>query len=770
MVIFIVFIATLIMSLILHPAAIRLSRYMNLLDNPDRDRIHKYPTPVLGGVAMCLSMLAVMIIARISGFYEWTRVSDGLLVGGGLIALVGFIDDRFGMNPSIKLAGQFIAAFMFVIFTEATIGLFHPLIEFGILIFGLVAMMNAFNILDNMDGVTGGMSFAIGLSFLAVFILSGDMNAAVILASVLGAIGGFLRYNLPRARIFMGDAGAMFLGFLFGAFAIIYLLNNKSYYLLTAPFLILSYPIFDISLVSLARMREKRSLSVAAPDSSPYRFVRWIFSTRDAFLAVFVINLIMGALGVATYLLKTNQISVILIFVAGLMLSVLGVHLYRNILYFIERTAFFIVDMLSINIAFYFLYALKYKWSLAYYEIYIPFLDMLAPAVWISLFWLLLFSVMGIYEIRPNRFFSDYVKMLVKVVAFGIVAFLAAVFLLEGEIEISLMPLLVYALCLILFNIVFKYISFLIARWLSNKPFKRPRVALLINGFENNLDDLTKIARQRFSLMGFIGSPTLNLKEKNLDYLGESISLNKIIKDNRLEKIILVWPKDNFDNFMQLMQSHFFLENEFLIMGNPPPPYEGFKVIKLYRSGLVKISVEILRTWEWMTKRALDVSLSVLLMILTSPVFLIMYIVSKLKNQPFLEPVEFYGRDGMPNNAYAFHSSNSIGYRNRSVVRLGLPSLISVIKGNLSLVGVLPLTPDKAKTDNEKLNGFWRRGLIKPGIWGPSHFADDENYFEKELRYMKNMSIFNDIYWIIIGPLRNIFAPRKREDVRSEVY
>jgi lipopolysaccharide/colanic/teichoic acid biosynthesis glycosyltransferase len=99
-----------------------------------------------------------------------------------------------------------------------------------------------------------------------------------------------------------------------------------------------------------------------------------------------------------------------------------------------------------------------------------------------------------------------------------------------------------------------------------------------------------------------------------------------------------------------------------------------------------------------------------------------------------------------------------------------LPSLITVLKGDLSLVGTVPLTPDEAKAQERKLAGFWRRNLIKPGIWGPAHFHDESSYFDYELKYMKHMSILTDIYWILVGPLRCMFAMGKRKNVGSEIY
>ena len=767
---FLIFIISFLLSLLLHPVAIWVSNNYNIFDNPYRDHIHEKPTPVLGGTAICLSIIIAIIVARAAGFFEWDRVADGLLVGGGLIALVGFIDDRFGMNPTIKLTGQIISGGMFVIFTQASIGIFHPFVEFGALIFGLVVMMNAFNILDNMDGITGSMSFAAGLSFFAVAILSKDHNMAILAAALVGALIGFLKYNLPKAKIFMGDSGAMFLGFILGAFAIMYMMHNKSYYLMTTPFLILSYPIFDIALVSLSRIREKRSLAVAAPDSSPYRFTRWVFSTNNAFVGVFVINLIMGIFGVATYMLKENQLSVLLIFISGLSLSVLGVHLYRNFLFFLERTMFIIIDMLSINIAFYFLYSLKYSWCVFPYEVFIPYSEMFAPAVWISLFWVLLFSVMGIYEIRPDRRFFDYMLSLFKVIGLGVAVFVAAIVFLEGDVVISIWPVLLYVSVLLVVNCIFRYISFLIIRWLFNRPDKKPRVAIYIKDINSELNELLDLVKQRFQVIGYFCSENSGEKYDSLMYLGDENKLNEIIRSQRLEKIILVWPDDNYDDFTPILSSYFYLEYQFLLMGEPSAPFDGFKTIKLYRPGFIRLSMELLRTWEWGVKRALDISFSLLTLAITSPLFVLEYLIAKMKKHPFLVKAAVYGRDGQPGYCYDFYSHAS-KYSRRDIIRPGLPALISVIKGSLTLVGTLPLSPEKAAKDSEIIPGFWRRELIKPGIFGLAHFSDQEKYLEKEMKYIGKMSILLDVCLIITGILHKLkILPGKKGNAGSEVY
>jgi UDP-GlcNAc:undecaprenyl-phosphate GlcNAc-1-phosphate transferase len=764
------FIISFLLSVLFHPVAIWISKNLKLFDNPYRDRIHVEPTPVLGGVAICLSVLLTMVGATLVDAYQWDRVAEGLLVGGVLIALIGFIDDRFGMNPSIKLVGQIIAGGMFVIFTEAGLGIFHPAIEFGALIFLLVVMMNAFNILDNMDGVTGTMSFVSATAFLAVAILTRDHNMAILAAVLSGAVVGFLRFNLPRARIFMGDSGAMFLGFMLGAFAIIYIMNNKSYYLLTTPFLILSYPIFDIALVSLARIREKRSLAVAAPDSSSYRLAKWIFTTNNAFVAILVINLVLGLFGIATYVLKENQLSVLLIFIAGLALAVLGVHLYRNFLFFFERTFFFIVDMASINLAFYMLYAFKYSWGIFSYEVYIPYSEMLAPAIWISLFWVLLFSVMGIYEIRPDRRFRDYLRALIKVVGFGVIFFVFIVIFLEGNIVVSILPLLLYATILIVVNGVFKYLAFVLIRSLFSRRGKQPAAALFIKDIDADIEKLLDSAREKFQISGYVCSKDLGGRLSDLKYLGDEQNLNQIIKYRRLEKIILVWSDNDFADYMPILSSYFYLENQFLIHDPKSVPFAGFRKIKLYGTGFVRLSTELLRTWEWAVKRGVDIFISLIVLILTSPIFVFQYIMAKFKRRPFLVKVGFYGRDGRASYCHDFYRH---AQRNQStdIVQPALPALLNVLTGSLTLVGTLPLTLAKAMKDNVSVPGFWRRRLIKPGIFGLPHFSAPDLYFEKELKYMENMSILFDSYLIITGILcKLINLPRKIENAGPEIY
>jgi UDP-GlcNAc:undecaprenyl-phosphate/decaprenyl-phosphate GlcNAc-1-phosphate transferase len=746
-----------VLSLIFHPAAIYLSHFLNAFDDPHRDKIHKNPTPVLGGVAICCSVLIATIVAVIMGYCHWSRIASGFLVGGGLIALVGFIDDRYGMSATIKMGGQILASGLFVVFANVQIGIFNPLIEFGASIFFLVMMMNAFNILDNMDAVTGSMSLAVGLSFLAIFVLAGDPNSPILAAAMVGAIIGFLCYNMPRAKIFMGDTGAMFLGFVFGAMAIIYLSSNRSFYLLTTPFLILSYPIFDITLVSFARLREMRSLSVAAPDSSPYRLVRWVFKTKNAFIAILLINLLLGGLGVISFILKGSQVSVLLIFLSGLSLSVFGVHLYRNFLYFFERTIFFLIDLFSINLAFYFIYSLKYSSGFLHYDVYISFTEMFPAALWISVFWLLLFSVMGLYEIRPDRRFSSYLFALIKIVSLGLLGYVILNIFYEGRITVSILPILLYLISLVVIDGVCKYLAFTAVRIFHVRGKYKPRAILYIKDENADINNLIFTAQERYILEGYINGQ--KIQAVNLPYLGEFNALTELVKNYRIEKIILVWPENDYAEFSQIFQAPIFLETQFVTIGGIPGPFHGLKTERLYYRNYYRISMELLRTWEWAVKRAFDLGLSASLLILTSPYFMVKFAQSKIKGISLFEELGFFGRDLSERTVKSFGSNQTANQEFRH--RLGLPALIAVFNGHLSFVGIVPLTPAQFQKDLAMIPGFWRRRFIKPGLTGPGHYTNANEYFEKELRYMEKMSILIDIGWLAVGIVK-LFTGRKK--------
>jgi UDP-N-acetylmuramyl pentapeptide phosphotransferase/UDP-N-acetylglucosamine-1-phosphate transferase/ribonuclease BN (tRNA processing enzyme) len=231
----------------------------------------------------------------------------GYLAGTGIIVLLGLWDDRRGMKPLVKMFGQFAVSLVFIgsNFTLAELGLMFGsiYISLPIMVLWMVGLMNALNFLDNMDGIISGMAGILGLGFFAFALINttqSNMEAMALMAlislSFAGSTFGFLPYNFNPARIFLGDAGSMFIGYFLSSMGILMAryagnrYNDKFFYLL--PVLLLSYAIFDISLVSYTRRRDGRHVMQGGKDHSTHRINNVLGSIKVTAAIIYTINVL----------------------------------------------------------------------------------------------------------------------------------------------------------------------------------------------------------------------------------------------------------------------------------------------------------------------------------------------------------------------------------------------------------------------------------------------------------------------------------------------
>jgi len=360
-----IFLESLVLSLVLTPLAGRIARRTGFLDHPDSRKVHAEPTPYLGGAAVFVSFNLVILgnfalvwllpaggdhatglwgrmLALVETHREGVlRVAPrlaGLLLGGALIFLVGLIDDRRRISPLAKLGGQVAAAVIFCaalylsgprqfLFITGSIWFLLPV---GV---WMVAVMNSFNFIDNMDGLSGGVAAIAAFFFAAVSYLVGEQIFLIITyLSLLGAILGFLRYNWNPASIFMGDAGSLFLGYVIGALAVLgdYAYPETQHYLvLLVPAVILSLPMFDT--VSVLAIRLRRGLPVYRADKNHFshRLVGLGLTHRDAVLLIYLVVFCTGLGALILPLVEMEAallilIQVILIFTIILLLERAG--------------------------------------------------------------------------------------------------------------------------------------------------------------------------------------------------------------------------------------------------------------------------------------------------------------------------------------------------------------------------------------------------------------------------------------------------------------
>jgi UDP-GlcNAc:undecaprenyl-phosphate GlcNAc-1-phosphate transferase len=276
---------------VLTPAVGSFARRLGAVDAPDPRRLHRLPIPRLGGIALFFGILVPSL-----AFLPLEREMRGLMLGAAVATAVGAADDFRGLRWWQKLLGQVAAAAIptgFGIwvdrFTFPVVGI-HELsawVGIPLTVVWIVAIMNMVNFLDGLDGLAAGVCAIAGATFCLIALSLGKPEAAIVSAIVFGATLGFLRHNFYPARIFMGDSGALLLGFVLGAVAVQGLLKTAATVALFFPLLVLAIPILDTSFVVAKRLKYRRPIYAADRTHLHHRFVSIGFSQRRAALTMY---------------------------------------------------------------------------------------------------------------------------------------------------------------------------------------------------------------------------------------------------------------------------------------------------------------------------------------------------------------------------------------------------------------------------------------------------------------------------------------------------
>jgi UDP-GlcNAc:undecaprenyl-phosphate GlcNAc-1-phosphate transferase len=278
----------LLVVVLLTPAVGGMARLLGAVDRPGDDgrRLHRRPVPRLGGLAIFLGIVVPSL-----AFLDLSGEMRGVLLGAAVACVVGAIDDFRGLAPAPKLGGQILAAaipcafgvwvdhftFPFVGPVDLPAGVGVPLT-----ILWIVAVMNMVNFLDGLDGLAAGVCAISGVTFSVLALSLGKADAAILSAIVAGACVGFLRHNFFPARIFMGDSGALVLGYTLATISVAGLLKTASTVVLFLPLLVLAVPIVDTSFVVAKRLKHGRPVYSADRWHLHHRFVNIGFSQRRA--------------------------------------------------------------------------------------------------------------------------------------------------------------------------------------------------------------------------------------------------------------------------------------------------------------------------------------------------------------------------------------------------------------------------------------------------------------------------------------------------------
>lgn len=291
--------------LVVVPIAIWLSRRFGWIAEPGGRHAHANPTPLLGGLAMYAGFAAAVLI-----FLPHDTWTPGVVVVSGLAMGILAIDDRWPMNPLLKLAVQILLAALAVLVFGIKINFFslpgHHLIQLGLLvapvsIFWLLGMQNTVNFLDGADGLAAGVICIVALTLMLAAGELKQLDVVQFSGALAGTCAGFLLFNFHPARIFMGDSGAHFLGIALGMISILGVAKVAVAFALAAPVLALAVPIADTAWAILRRRRQRAS--VAAPDllHLHHRLLSYGLDQRQTCYVFYAASALLGALGLTLF-------------------------------------------------------------------------------------------------------------------------------------------------------------------------------------------------------------------------------------------------------------------------------------------------------------------------------------------------------------------------------------------------------------------------------------------------------------------------------------
>ncbi len=261
-------------SLVLTPIFLRVARATGYLDHPDPRKSHPEPMPLMGGVAVALSLVIAPLLAKAIFAVPISAPRPGVWIGASLSLCLGLLDDRRPMPPLGKLVGQLAAAFCLVLWGPQVEWIRNSPIALGVAIVGVTALLNAINFLDAMDGIVGAVIPITAAGFVAIALLYGAPVDLVLAWGLIGAGAGFLVYNAPPARIFLGDAGSHVLGFALAALALQALQGEHSFPHFVSVALLLAYPLFDVLFVVIDRVVGGRRFYIGGTDHPTHRLGR----------------------------------------------------------------------------------------------------------------------------------------------------------------------------------------------------------------------------------------------------------------------------------------------------------------------------------------------------------------------------------------------------------------------------------------------------------------------------------------------------------------
>ena len=546
------------------PVIIMIAKRTGMISQPQSNRWHSRPTALLGGIGIFIGVVSSIIwIGLLDSIYS------GLVFGAVLIFISGLYDDVKGLRPYVKLIIHIIAGVL--VMTSGVFlgnGLLPGYIAIPITLLWVVGITNAMNLLDNMDGLCSGISGIIGLFLGIIFLLNDQSVLSLLSFTVSGAAFGFLVYNFSSAKIFMGDSGSLFLGFLLSTIALMGTYETKSHVMLSLgiPLLIMSLPIFDTTLVTISRKYFNRPISQGGRDHSSHRLIALGYSERKSLLVMYGIAIFGGGIAIGLIYLNLSIslllviLSLILFVGSGAFLSRVKVYsvneyesllennggkrvtLIRTVLQYKRQIVEVLVDSILVMYSLYLAAWLQYNGEIPHDFIasYPSLVTVLLP------YSLIVFLVFRFYsDIWRYLTVSDSLRFVISV---GVLALSMFLFIpLLDIFDLKFTTVIIFAIVLFLLLSVFRLserLLYTLQRAVTNGDNQISTRILLVGAGDTGSIALREIIQNKklnFKPIGFIDDDP-SKKGARIDgypVMGSTTSINDIVASKQIDKIII---------------------------------------------------------------------------------------------------------------------------------------------------------------------------------------------------------------------------------------
>ncbi len=827
MILLITFLAALFFTRVARSIALK----YHIGDMPNARKVHKTFMPYLGGAAILLAIilgtiLSVYILPDVAG--PVPRRYYFLGITAVAIALVGLYDDLKKLRFTTKFYCQFIAAMVVIAGGLRFTSIYIPYIGdiylgwsgYIFTLLWIIFITNAMNLLDGLDGLAAGVSSIIFLTFAIIALHSGRTLVALVNLLLIAANLGFLKYNYHPATIFMGDTGSLFLGF---ATAIISLeigrIGESDHLNVILPLTVMAMPVLDTTIAFFRRASKRMHPFKADKEHIHHRLMSIGFSHKNAVKVIYFISACTGLMGLSFIFLDRKGIITALF--CGLVFTMILIRrlgyfeIEKNLIVvpnsngngnsstngllngnghkeqkfipfdtsqFVQAALFFLSDAIFCCLTFLLVYFYEIKVMLPSNSALAPY-DLSLWMVWSVLYWSILLGLNNLYHIEWDTSRIDEIFSVFKIVFFGTVV----LFFLSFEIKI---PFLVSRRVFLPYGILLTIglglgrillISFLKSREILEFK-KRPTIIIgLSNSAMNVVKKINNMPVLKFQLVGFIddkNNGNVGQVIQNLPVLGNYADIPQVIKKYKIKEVIIAIDDNDINKVMDLIAWFCQYNVSIKLVPDFYNLLTGFKTAHIYGISLIKFFDSNMKTWEWVLKRLIDIIISLIVLIVFAPFWLIISIIIKLdspgpvfyrqkrvgKNRQEYELIKFRS---MVQNAEELTGPKWAEKDDPRVTRFGrflrkygldeIPQFFNVLIGDMSIVGPRPERPFFVNELEHSIQFYSRRLIVKPGItgWAQIKYKYDETIedvrekLRYDLYYIENMSVLLDLKIIV---------------------